>query len=107
MTCFDFRDWKATRDNTPGPDTPTLRIDGLCTCSRDGHVVTLEVDNEGVFDEPDVQVFRVNVQQPDFGPDVVTDERIHYEGSADPRAKRVLIRLPGEEPTSVNIEDVS
>ena len=91
----------------PGSDGPRLRIHGLCTCTREGHTVTLEPDNEGIIDDPAVQVFRVRVQEPDFGPDVMTDEPIHYDGPADEPATKVLIRLPDASQVSVDVQDVS
>lgn len=107
MSCNEFRGWKATRDSMPGPDGPVLRIEGMCTCSRDGYVVTLEPANEGIIDNPDVQVFQLRIQEPEFGPSVVTDEAIHYEGPADPQATKVGIRIPDQEPAYIDIEDVT
>jgi hypothetical protein len=69
--------------------------------------VTLEPDNEGIVDDPDVQVFRVRVEESAVSGDAITDESIDYEGPADPRATRVLIRLPDGQSATVDIEDVS
>lgn len=107
MGCSEFRDWKATRDSMPGPDGAILRVEGMCTCSRDGYVVSLEPANEGIIDNPDEQVLQVRIQEPDFGASVVTDEAVHYEGPADPRATKVVIRIPDQGPAYVDIEDVT
>jgi hypothetical protein len=91
----------------PGSDGPTLRISAKCTCDAAGHTITLELDNEGIIDDPDVQVFRGRVQEPQAGAPVMTEEDVHYKGPADPRAKRVVIRLPDGRQESVDIQDVS
>ena len=108
MSCSDFRDWTAVRDSMPGPnDGPVLRIDGMCTCTSGGHRVTLEPDNEGTVDDPDVVVFRVVVDVPDDGTTHMSDEAIHYEGGIDETPRWVVIRIPDAADARVEIEDVS
>lgn len=107
MSCSDFKDWAAVRDSMPGPEGPVLRIQGSCTCTSTGHRVSLEPDNEGIVDDPDIQVFRVRVEEPAAGGSAMTEESISYNGPADPRASKVVIRVPEGEPVTVEIQDVS
>jgi hypothetical protein len=107
MTCSDFRDWSAVRDSMPGSDGPVLRIRGSCTCTSTGHRVSLKPDNEGIINDPDVQVFRVHVEEPPTGGSKMTDEPVTYDGPADRSASKVVIRVRDQEPVTVEIEDVS
>lgn len=107
MACSDFGHWSAVRDSMPGDNGPTLRIDGKCTCTSTGHTLTLEPDNEGIVDDPDMQVFRLIVQEPKAGGGMVTEEPIHYEGPADLRAKKVVVRLPDGQEARIDIQEVS
>jgi len=106
VTCSDFRDWSAVRDTMPGPDGPVLRIRGTCTCTSTGHRVTLEPDNEGIVGDPEVQVFRVRIEEPRAGGTAMTEEPVAYDGPWDGRSTRVVIRIPNQEPASVAITDL-
>ena len=99
MSC-SITNWRATTSGSPR----LLRVRSEGECTQGGHTLRLLPDNEGIVDDPALIVLRLEVDEPDVGPDVITPAEVTYEMEVDDEVARVEVRLPDGAPVRLKLE---
>ncbi len=99
MSC-SITNWRATTSGSPR----LLRVRGEGECTQGGHTLRLLPDNEGIIDDPALIVLRLEIDEPDVGPDVITPIEITYETEVDEKVVGVEVRLPEGIPVRLKLE---
>jgi hypothetical protein len=90
MSC-DITEWSATASDEGGERK--LQVVGEGECTMGGYQLRLEPTNEGTPDiEEDINL-RLEIDEPESGPDVMTPVRVEFETTVSPKVK--LVRLHG------------
>lgn len=89
VTCTD---WTAWYNRMPGTDDRDLRVAGKVECESSSIEVRLELDNEGVADEPDLIALRLTATRPDFGDTQWIVKDVDWKGDVGPDIARVRIQ---------------
>ncbi len=85
-------EWSAWYNRMPGRDDPNLYVAGRCGFPSGSMTWTLEPDNEGIVDDPELVVLRFTVETPDVGTDDFVVRDVTWSGDVGPDVKRVQIR---------------
>ncbi len=94
MSCRS-EEWTASARREGGERQ--LRVEGRMECTTDGHTLTLEPDNEGVYDDPKVIVLKLTVREPENAIQVITAETVSWSTTIDDEVEVVNVRIPGED----------
>lgn len=84
--------WSAWYNRMPGRDDPNLHVAGRCGFPSGSMTWTLEPDNEGIVDDPELAVLRFTVHTPEVGTDDFVERDVTWSGDVGPDVKRVQIR---------------
>jgi hypothetical protein len=80
-----------------GKERLSYTVRGSVTCPTTGWTVTLSPDNEGIIDQPELAVLRLDAEPPSGTViDVITEVPVEYTGTDDPRLEKIQIRLYGD-----------
>lgn len=85
-------EWSAWYNRMPGQHDPNLHVAGRCGFRSGSMTWTLEPDNEGVDDDPELAVLRFTVEMPAVGTDDFVEREVSWTGDVGPDVKRVQIR---------------
>lgn len=85
------RDWDAWYNRMPGSEDRNLHVAGTCECESSSIQLSLKPYNEGIVDEPDLFVLRLEVQRPDVGDTQWVEKQVSWEGPAGGAIKRVRV----------------
>lgn len=85
-------EWSAWYNRMPGERDPNLHVAGRCGFPSGSMTWTLEPDNEGIRDDPELAVLRFTVHMPEIGTDDFVERDVSWSGDLGPDVKRVRIR---------------
>lgn len=97
-------EWSAWYNRMPGRDDPNLYVAGRCGFPSGSMTWTLEPDNEGMVDDPELVVLRFTVETPEVGTDDFVERDVTWSGDAGPGVKRVQIR--GDADVEIEVREV-
>ena len=91
VTCLDDK-WDAWYNKQPGAEDDRLHVAGKVGCSSSSIELTLLPTNEGVVDDPDLFVLRLDATEPEVGDDLYDEKDVDWADPVDREIKRVEIR---------------
>lgn len=97
------RDWSAWYNRMPGADDPNLHVTGVCELTSGSQSAKLELRPDGIVDEPGVVTFQLTIETAEFGDDRMSDYTVTWEGDVGSDINSVRIRIPDENPASVEV----
>lgn len=100
VTCTD---WSAWYNRMPGADDPELHVAGKVECESSSVELRLELDNEGIVDEPDLIALRLTATEPDAGDTQWMVKDVEWRGDVGPDIGRVRIQGDCQAEVSVSI----
>ena len=89
VTCTD---WTAWYNRMPGTDDRELHVAGKVECESSSIQLSLELDSDGIVDEPDLIALRLTATMPAIGDTQWIVKDVGWSGDVGPDITRVRIQ---------------
>ncbi len=96
--------WDAWRDRMPGADSSVVHVAGRCGVDNSSVELSLDLDSDGIVDDPELVALRLSVRRPPAGDTQFVEKEVGWAEPADPRVRRV--RIQGEADAQIDVRDV-
>lgn len=87
----ETRDWSAWYNRMPGADDPDLYVSGTCRLESSSVTVRLELDNEGIIDDPELVALKLVVTTPAIHDDQYVEREVSWHDNVGDGIRRVRI----------------